>query len=90
MLDFIDGDTSVGSDHAEGKDAVRGWSTEDGFDEGHQANLLTEERKVILEDWLMIDGVFVNSKFVCVDGEKNLLLGIGKEQESRTWQCRRR
>jgi len=53
VLDFVDWYAGVRGDHAEGNHAVRGWSTEDGLDEGHEADLLAEEGVVGLKDLLL-------------------------------------
>lgn len=53
VLYFVDWHAGVRRDHAEGNHTVRGWSTEDGLDEGHEADLLTKESVVGLKDLVM-------------------------------------
>jgi len=52
MLDLVDRDLRLGRDDAERQDPVRRRPLEDGLDQGEQADLLAQERKVLLQEGL--------------------------------------
>ena len=52
MLDFFFTQVGLLGDFAKSQNPIASRSTEDGLNKGHQANLLPEERVIVLEDGL--------------------------------------